>query len=196
MSVLSMVAFRMVTQEGLRKCLKIYEELKKSGSEKATTTTTVTMIPDTHDAKSSANSRSAKRRIRRRKLQESRRRESKIEMKEEGEDTKESHESDHDNVDMTPYNLVTHANKRTKKDFLERSLMAAFLLRCLQRVGFFAHPTSDDGTYRHFTLQRASPFLLPFRTVFNLEIIGKNVLARAEDQLSIQQILRSRAMKP
>lgn len=198
MSVLSMVAFRMVTQEGLRKCLKIYEELKKNGSEEATTTSTTTMIPDTPDAKSSAYSRSAKRRIRRRKLQESRRGEGKIEMKKkEGEDTKESRESDNDDVDMTPYNLVTHANKRTEKDFLERSLMAAFLLRCLQRVGFFAHPTSDDGTYhRYFTLQRTSPFLLLSRAVFNLEIIGKNVLARAEDQLSIQQILRSRAMKP
>lgn len=178
MSVLSMVAFRMVTQEGLRKCLKIYEELKNSGSEKVatstttmtmtmmtTTTMTATMIPDTHDAKSPANSRSAKRRLRRRKLQESRRSEGKIEeKKEEGEDTKESHESDNDNVDMTAYNLVTHANKRTKKDFLERSLMAAFLLRCLQRVGFFAHPTSDDGTHhRHLILQRTSPFLLPFR---------------------------------
>ncbi|EFN70520.1 SET and MYND domain-containing protein 4 [Camponotus floridanus] len=156
MSVLSMVAFRMVTQEGLRKCLKIYEELKNSGSEKAatstttmptttmtTTTMTTTMISDTHDAKSPANSRSAKRRIRRKKLQESRRSEGKIEKKD-GENTKESHKSDNDNVDMTAYNLVTHANKRTKKDFLERSLMAAFLLRCLQRVGFFAHPTSDD----------------------------------------------------
>ncbi|CAL1682443.1 unnamed protein product [Lasius platythorax] len=153
MSVLSMVAFRMVTQEGLRKCLKIYEKLEKSGDEKAatplttstTTTTTTTTMSDTHDAKSSANSRSARRRIRRRKLQESRRGESKIEMKrKEGEDTKESRESDDDNVDTAPYNLVTHANKRTEKDFLERSLMAAFLLRCLQRVGFFARPTSDD----------------------------------------------------
>lgn len=147
MSVLSMVAFRMVTQEGLRKCLKIYEKLEKSDGEKtATPLTTSSTTSETHDAKSSANSRSARRRVRRRKLQESRRGESKIESKgkEEGEDTKESRESDDDNVDMTAYNLVTHANKRTEKDFLERTLMAAFLLRCLQRVGFFARPTLDD----------------------------------------------------
>ncbi|XP_050453383.1 SET and MYND domain-containing protein 4 isoform X2 [Cataglyphis hispanica] len=154
MSVLSMVAFRMVTQEGLRKCLKIYEELEKADDEKAATslTTTTTTIPDTHDAKSSANSRSARRRIRRRKLKECRRREGGIEMRgREGQDTKGSRESGHDhddddddNVDMAAYNLVTHANKRTGSDFLERSLMAAFLLRCLQRVGFFAHPTPDD----------------------------------------------------
>ncbi|XP_070153679.1 uncharacterized protein [Polyergus mexicanus] len=154
MSVLSTVAFRMVTQEGPRKCLKIYEELKKSGGEKiatSLTTPTTTTIPDMRVAKSSANSRSARRRIRRRKLQESRRGEIEEMRRGEGQDTKESRESgndddddDHDNVDMAAYNLVTHANKRTGRDFLERSLMAAFLLRCLQRVGFFAHPTPDD----------------------------------------------------
>ncbi|KYM93842.1 SET and MYND domain-containing protein 4 [Cyphomyrmex costatus] len=56
----------------------------------------------------------------------------------------ESCEGDDENVDVAPYNLVTHADKRTSKDFLERSLMAAFLLKCLQRVGFFANPTPDD----------------------------------------------------
>lgn len=165
MSVLSTVAFRMVTQEGPRKCLKIYEELKKSGGEKVATsltTSTTTTIPDMRDAKSSTNSRSARRRIRRRKLQESRRGE--IEMRRGGgQDTKESRESgnddddNHDNVDMAPYNLVTHANKRTGRDFLERSLMAVFLLRCLQRVGFFAHPTPDDGTYHRFYPHKGSP---------------------------------------
>ncbi|KYN44678.1 SET and MYND domain-containing protein 4 [Trachymyrmex septentrionalis] len=56
----------------------------------------------------------------------------------------ESREGDDGSVDVAPYNLVTHADKRTSKDFLERSLMAAFLLKCLQRVGFFANPTPDD----------------------------------------------------
>ncbi|KYM81841.1 SET and MYND domain-containing protein 4 [Atta colombica] len=51
---------------------------------------------------------------------------------------------DDESVDVAPYNLVTHADKRTSKDFLERSLMAAFLLKCLQRVGFFANPSPDD----------------------------------------------------
>lgn len=182
MSVLSMVAFRMVTQEGLRKCLKIYEKLEKSDGEKtATPLTTSSTTSETHDAKSSANSRSARRRVRRRKLQESRRGESKIESKgkEEGEDTKESRESDDDNVDMTAYNLVTHANKRTEKDFLERTLMAAFLLRCLQRVGFFARPTLDDGNTHHRSFLHLSQQIIPLfslslplsRAVFNLEII-------------------------
>ncbi|XP_018315234.1 SET and MYND domain-containing protein 4 isoform X3 [Mycetomoellerius zeteki] len=148
MSVLSMVALRMVTQEGPRKCLKIYEELKKNDVEKvavllaATSTTTPTATSDTHDMKSPASSKSAKRRIRRRKLKESRREEIRETMEEKG--TKESCEGDDESVDVAPYNLVTHADRRTSKDFLERSLMAAFLLKCLQRVGFFANPTPDD----------------------------------------------------
>jgi hypothetical protein len=35
------------------------------------------------------------------------------------------------------YNLVTHAEKRPAKDFLHRTLMALFLLRCLQEAHFF-----------------------------------------------------------
>jgi len=151
MSVLSMVALRMVTQEGPRKCLKIYEELKKNDVERiamllATSTMTPTATPDTHDMKSLASSKSVKRRIRRRKLKESKREEIKKMMEEKG--IKESREGDDESVDVAPYNLVTHANKRTSKDFLERSLMAAFLLKCLQRVGFFANPSPDDGTYQ------------------------------------------------
>lgn len=163
MSILSMLAFRMVTQEGLHKCLRIYEELNKSAGEKAAepSTTLAVTRPDMHDTKSP--SRSARRRIRRRKLQESKRgegitatatRQEKLEKKDEGveeeeEGTIKSRENggDDEDVDVGSYNLVTHRDRRTGKDFLERSLMAAFLLKCLQRVGFFAHPTADDGTY-------------------------------------------------
>lgn len=150
MSVLSMVALRLVTQEGLRKCLKIYEELKKKVVEKtavpSATTSTMTPAPNMHDVKSPTCSKSAKRRTRRRKLKESRRDEEITKMMEE-KGTKEPRQGDDESVDVAPYSLVTHANRRTSKDFLERSLMAAFLLKCLQRVGFFACPTPDDGTY-------------------------------------------------
>lgn len=147
MSVLSMVAFRMVTQEGLQKCLKIHEELRKSGesaSEKISAPAAASE-PETRDAKpqSASSSRSAKRRIRRRKLKESRRGEESTQTKLQG-----SKECDEETSDVTPYELVTHADGRTGKDFLERSLMAAFLLKCLQRVDFFACSTPDDGTYR------------------------------------------------
>ncbi|XP_011643186.1 uncharacterized protein LOC105431004 isoform X2 [Pogonomyrmex barbatus] len=154
MSVLSMAALRMVTQEGPRKCLKIYEELKKNVAEKAAAplaATSTSTAPDTRGAKSPASSsRSAKRRIRRRKLKESRRGGEEIigmrrERSTKGEEPGEGDDDDdEESVDMAPYMLVTHADGRTSKDFLERSLMAAFLLKCLQRVGFFACPTPDD----------------------------------------------------
>ena len=35
------------------------------------------------------------------------------------------------------YNLVTHADKRPASDFLHRTLMSLFLLRCLQDADFF-----------------------------------------------------------
>lgn len=35
------------------------------------------------------------------------------------------------------YNLCTNAEKRSSGDFLQRSLMAGFLLRCLQKSGYF-----------------------------------------------------------
>ncbi|XP_011352046.2 SET and MYND domain-containing protein 4 isoform X2 [Ooceraea biroi] len=147
MSVLSMVAFRMVTQEGLEKCLKIHEELKKKNGENASemiSTPAAASTPEMHDAKpQSASSRSAKRRIRRRKLKESRRGEESTETKMQ-QGTKECHERDDETIDVTPYEMVTHEDRRTSKDFLERSLMAAFLLKCLQRVSFFACPTPDD----------------------------------------------------
>ncbi|EZA60928.1 SET and MYND domain-containing protein [Ooceraea biroi] len=58
--------------------------------------------------------------------------------------TQEGLEKDDETIDVTPYEMVTHEDRRTSKDFLERSLMAAFLLKCLQRVSFFACPTPDD----------------------------------------------------
>ncbi|KAJ9592588.1 hypothetical protein L9F63_015726, partial [Diploptera punctata] len=38
---------------------------------------------------------------------------------------------------MSVYNLVTHADKRPAQDFLHRTLMSLFLLRCLQDANFF-----------------------------------------------------------
>lgn len=206
MSVLSMVALRMVTQEGPRKCLKIYEGLKENAAAPlaaASTATAAATAPDARDMKPPASSRSAKRRIRRRKLKESRRAEEITEMTGE-KGTKEPREDGDETVDVAPYNLVTHADRRTSKDFLERSLMAAFLLKCLQRVGFFACPTPDDGSYRR--PHAVTCTLLLAGAVFNFRdnLPGsrgatggrggrKNVLARAEGELSIQQILRAAA---
>ncbi|XP_069700412.1 SET and MYND domain-containing protein 4-like [Periplaneta americana] len=44
------------------------------------------------------------------------------------------------------YNLVTHAEKRPAQDFLHRTLMALFLLRCLQEANFFPHGNKGSLT--------------------------------------------------
>lgn len=170
MSVLSMVAFRMVTQEGLRKCLKIYEKLKKSDENTATSSTAAsTTTTALNDDVKSVNSRSAKRRIRRKKLKESIRSQEAVNTKKQ-----ENTENDNEVIDVAPYNLVTHADKRASKDFLERSLMAAFLLKCLLRTGFFACPTLDDGTC-YITLYRKMQSLYLLFFFFNRISLGDHL---------------------
>lgn len=44
------------------------------------------------------------------------------------------------------YSLCTNASMRKSGDFLQRTLMAAFLLRCLQESGYFKRNT-NDGKY-------------------------------------------------
>lgn len=40
--------------------------------------------------------------------------------------------------------LCGHVNQREPKDFLQRTLMAVFLLRCLQKSGFFPNRIGND----------------------------------------------------
>lgn len=117
MSVLSMLAFRMVTQNGPSKCAEIWRALTGRELDDAEGRTTACK-----------QSKSAKRRSRKKKWRDSRR---------------EQNIREEDGVDLRAYDLVTHEKQRTAKDFLERSLMAAFLLRCLQRVGFFDRTSND-----------------------------------------------------
>ncbi|XP_060521878.1 SET and MYND domain-containing protein 4 [Cylas formicarius] len=77
MSILSHTALRMITQYGLERCLKIYEN------------------------------------------------------------------RDEENV----YRLCCNADKRTSGDFLQRTLMAAFLLKCLQESGFFGNTRQDTHVF-------------------------------------------------
>ncbi|CAL7952534.1 unnamed protein product [Xylocopa violacea] len=113
MSILSMLALRMVTQNGPSECLKISRALNRR--DESTTTTTTTTEKEGRPA-----SKSAKRRTRKKKLREG------------------------SSCDLRAYDLVMHEKRRTAKDFFERSLMAAFLLRCLQRVGFFRQASEDN----------------------------------------------------
>lgn len=45
------------------------------------------------------------------------------------------------------YSLCTNSDKRSVEDFFQRTLMAAFLLRCLQKCGYFGNTSKDDGKY-------------------------------------------------
>lgn len=43
------------------------------------------------------------------------------------------------------YNLCTNSNRRSAEDFLQRTLMAAFLLKCIQKSGYFGKSTDCNG---------------------------------------------------
>ncbi|PBC25895.1 SET and MYND domain-containing protein [Apis cerana cerana] len=142
MSVLSMLALRMATQVGPVGCLRVYRALNRQDSvveeiaESSPITTTTEKL-----------SKSAKRRSRRKKLRDSRRTKGE-ETVEERREIKggggEDEEKMVENVDLRVYDLVMHEKRRTAKDFFERSLMAAFLFKCLQKVGFFDNPSSNE----------------------------------------------------
>ncbi|XP_017798296.1 PREDICTED: SET and MYND domain-containing protein 4-like [Habropoda laboriosa] len=132
MSVLSMLALRMVTQIGPTNCFKIWRALNSQAD-------SVQRESSARSNSPSKLSKSAKRRERKKKLRDSKREGNRIETGESNED---------EQVDLRPYDLVMHQKRRTADDFFERSLMAVFLLKCLQRVGFFeqAATTTDDET--------------------------------------------------
>lgn len=142
MSVLSMLALRMATQIGAAGCLRVHRALNRQdpvvdGEEAAESSTTTTT---TSEGKLS---KSAKRRSRRKKLRDSRRTKEGEPVAKGGEEGGE--ERMVESVDMRVYGLVMHEKRRAAKDFFERSLMAAFLFKCLQKVGFFDDPSSNDG---------------------------------------------------
>ena len=136
MSILSTLALRMVTQEGLKGCLKIYEKRNSENKAEETEDEKNTIILENIQM-----SRSAKRRLRKKKLKESA---TMICVNETATNKKEEEPE----VDDRAYDLVTLASKRNTKDFLERTIMATFLLKCLQCVGFFETPAKLDGNDR------------------------------------------------
>lgn len=71
--------------------------------------------------------------------------------------------------------LCTNANQRKSQDFLQRTLMAAFLLRCLQKSGYFNNDR-DDGkllTFYHFFLWMTFFTVIPTENEY---IIGELLL--------------------
>lgn len=152
MSVLSMLALRMTTQTGPAECVKIHRALNRSTSNEQEKQQQQQQQQEVEQTSSTQPrlSKSAKRRLRRKKLGDSRRRlpSSERESPQPEPEARETEEKGRDSAetDLRVYRLVAHEKRRTAKDFFERSLMAAFLLKCLQRVGFFEEKTATkDG---------------------------------------------------
>ncbi|XP_076643026.1 protein-lysine N-methyltransferase SMYD4 [Halictus rubicundus] len=140
MSALSTLALRMVTQLGPNECENVWRALRARNADGMDEDSTgkqrfdgpAETEPETERNPCAKLSKSAKRRIRRKMLRDSKYRQDKPNT-----DTEVAGKDRQRPVDLRAYELVMHENKRTARDFLERSLMAAFLLKCLQTVGFF-----------------------------------------------------------
>lgn len=162
MSVLSMLALRMATQIGAAGCLRVHRALNRQDpvvdGEEAAESSTITTT--TSEGKLS---KSAKRRSRRKKLRDSRRTKEGEPVTKRGEIKGEEGGGEErmvESVDLRVYGLVMHEKRRAAKDFFERSLMAAFLFKCLQKVGFFDDPSSNEGKKgKYFILKRRDYFL-------------------------------------
>lgn len=46
-------------------------------------------------------------------------------------------------------NMCSHSQRRNANDYLQRSIMSAFLLRILQKSDYFGRRTSASGRHRH-----------------------------------------------
>lgn len=148
MSVLSTLALRMVTQEGYENSRRICEKLKKQKF-LSTETNARAVRENENDGEKVKNigedgslSKSAKRRLRKKKLKENTLHRERC--NEDMETTK-----DEGKVDMRAYDLVTLAGRRSAKDFFERTLMALFLLKGLQRVRFFNNIEKSNGKKKY-----------------------------------------------
>ncbi|XP_043267870.1 SET and MYND domain-containing protein 4-like isoform X3 [Venturia canescens] len=147
MSILSSLALRMVTQEGYGTCRQIWKKIMNETLQFTETNIGVD-AKDNNDkgAEAAQNikkhvgpSKSTKRRHRKKKLEENTLH---YEKNYEKADTKK-----HEKIlDVRAYALVTLADQRSPKDFFERTLMALFLLKALQKVEFFNITPKSDGT--------------------------------------------------
>lgn len=49
------------------------------------------------------------------------------------------------------HDLCTHSNQRKATDYLQRTVMSAFLLRIIQKSNFFGRRTTESGKNSHVT---------------------------------------------
>nr|XP_050866795.1 SET and MYND domain-containing protein 4 [Vespula vulgaris] len=182
MSILSMVAYRMITQEGLNRCLKIYDLIENKTIKEETKSNDTTNIET-----ESKLSKSAKRRLRKKKLKDS-----SLNRNEENIDSSENKSkrstNDQNTIDVRAYELTNHNTKRSPADFLERSLMAAFLLKCLQRVHFFEDTSRDDE------IPNATEIIVGSLLLKNLQLLQFNAHEFFETRVNANH--RFRGSKP
>ncbi|XP_057318768.1 SET and MYND domain-containing protein DDB_G0273589 [Microplitis mediator] len=127
MSILSMLALRMVTQVGLQGCLRLYQRINEKDNNNNLSKSQVSM------------SKSSKRRLRKKKLKENYSSSTSNSVSMDKEDL-------NNDVDDRAYDLVTLKSKRSNIDFFERTLMAIFIIKCLQQVHFFKNISHDSPT--------------------------------------------------
>lgn len=83
----------------------------------------------------------------------------------------------------TIYNLVTHANDRSGQDLFRRSVMATFLLRCLDQSGFFDTLAQDTDVkeFREFVagllLSHLQAFPCNAHEISELELMKSDIAA-------------------
>uniref|UniRef100_A0A6V7IMK7 Uncharacterized protein n=1 Tax=Bracon brevicornis TaxID=1563983 RepID=A0A6V7IMK7_9HYME len=128
MSVLSTLALRMITQVGYQTSLRLYEKCEEYAICDRVNQGSPSGIVQKFDTLHM--SESAKRPLKRKKHT----------------DEKASTKDTSERLDSRAYQLVGHESLRTPSDFFERTLMAAFLLKCLTIVDFFGTSKENIGT--------------------------------------------------
>ncbi|KAI4473703.1 hypothetical protein M0804_015218 [Polistes exclamans] len=180
MSSLSYLAFRAITQEGLDNCLKIYDAINKKDK-------TNEQNDDNNKENEEKLSRSARRR---RKLK------NKLLTKTQTSDTSNlsdnlasiSLKEKESPIDTRLYELVNHNSERKSSDFFERTLMTAFLLKCLQRIHFFKTtspdnevPNDDEIKVASLIFKNLQSFQFNAHMIFDIILKSDNILG---DKLS------------
>ncbi|XP_015181174.1 PREDICTED: SET and MYND domain-containing protein 4-like [Polistes dominula] len=173
MSTACYLAFRGVAKEGLDNCLKIYDALNKTDDK----------TDDKKDGGEKKLSKSAKRRLR--KKMASSNMASNLSENLASMSLKESEKEPEKKIDTTLYELFNHSSQRETTDLFFRTLVAAFLLRCLQKVNFFKTTSGDDDVPNDEELKVASLILntmqsIPFNChmVYETKFTGNEFLPR------------------
>lgn len=141
MSLLTHVALRMITQNGLENCKSIYTECISTDLK----TINAAFLNDIEGNVKQTKRRSRKERLNRNKRDEkgeivlqTESSEAKAEAKAEAKTETKLESKKDDKIEASRiYVLCTHSELRKSEDFLKRYVMSAFLMECLKQTDFF-----------------------------------------------------------